>query len=160
MDINSRGYAKQQDEDDPLRQFRKRFLIPSKANLASKGLQPKSSERGHDQDSIYLCGNSLGLQPDLTRKYLQQYLDTWATKAVFGHFKDIEDSDLVPFMHVDENLQDDMANIVGAKPREVAIMQTLTVNLHLLMASFYQPTKDRHKIILEGKAFPSDHVCG
>ena len=159
MDINSAEYAKQQDDQDPLHRFRKLFMIPSKANLKSTTLKSNPSAEHHDAESIYLCGNSLGLQPTLTRTYLQQYLDTWATKGVFAHFKDIEDSNLVPFMNVDDDLQDDMAKIVGAKPSEVAVMQTLTANLHLMMASFYKPTKERWKIILEGKAFPSDHVC-
>ena len=111
-----------------------------------------------DEESIYLCGNSLGLQPKLAKKYFQQYLDTWATKGVFGHFKEIEDSRLPSWLDVDDDLQNDMSNLIGAKPSEVAIMQTLTANLHLMMASFYTPTKQRWKIILEGKAFPSDHV--
>ena len=160
MDINSNDYAKQQDNEDPLHQLRKLFVIPSKADLRSKTLQHPPSSKDDDEESTYLCGNSLGLQPTLTRTYFQQYLDTWATKGVFGHFKEVQDSNLTPWMHMDENLQEDMANIVGAKTREVAIMQTLTANLHLLMTSFYKPTKDRWKIILEGKAFPSDHVCG
>ena len=159
MDLDSKRYAEQQDEKDPLHRFRKQFVIPSKADLASKTLRPGKSGSIQSEESTYLCGNSLGLQPTLTRKYLQQYLDTWATKGVFGHFKEIQDSDLAPFMNIDEDLQDDMAKIVGAKSSEVVIMQTLTANLHLLMASFYKPTKDRWKIILEGKAFPSDHVC-
>ena len=159
MDINSKDYAKQQDNNDPLQRFRKMFVVPSKADLASKTLQRKPAADGQDDESTYLCGNSLGLQPTLARKYIQQYLDTWATKGVFAHFKKIEDSNLVPFMNMDESVQEDMAKIVGAKRDEVAIMQTLTVNLHLMMASFYKPTKGRWKIILEGKAFPSDHVC-
>lgn len=89
---------------------------------------------------------------------MQQYLDTWATKGVYGHFKNIEDSQLVPWLHVDDDVMGDMANVVGAKREEVAVMETLTANLHLMMASFYRPTKERWKIILEGKAFPSDHV--
>lgn len=160
MDINSADYAKQQDDQDPLHRFRKSFVIPSKADLASTTLKSDSSAKCHDDESIYLCGNSLGLQPTLVRTYFQQYLDTWATKGVFAHFKEIEDSDLAPFMNMDEDLQEDMAKIVGAEPSEVAVMQTLTANLHLMMASFYKPTKERWKIILEGKAFPSDHVCG
>ena len=81
------------------------------------------------------------------------------TKGVYGHFKEVEDSNLAPWLHVDDDCVPDMAKVVGALPSEVAVMQTLTANLHLLMASFYRPTKERYKIILEGKAFPSDHVC-
>ena len=154
----TREYAKRQDEQDPLSRFRDFFVIPSKADLASKTLKPSPIADEYHEKAIYLCGNSLGLQPTLARKYFQQYLDTWATKGVFGHFKEVEDSNLAPWLHVDDDLQEDMANLVGAKPSEIAIMQTLTANLHLMMASFYQPTKERWKIILEGKAFPSDHV--
>ena len=154
----TREYAKRQDEQDPLSRFRDFFVIPSKADLASKTLKPSRIADEYHEKAIYLCGNSLGLQPTLARKYFQQYLDTWATKGVFGHFKEVEDSNLAPWLHVDDDLQEDMANLVGAKPNEIAIMQTLTANLHLMMASFYQPTKGKWKIILEGKAFPSDHV--
>ena len=158
MDIASEAYARRQDDQDPLRRLRDFFVIPSKADLARKTTKPGHSETGQNEPSTYLCGNSLGLQPTLTRQYFQQYLDTWATKGVYGHFKEVEDTDLAPWLHVDDDLQEDMAKIVGAKPSEVAIMQTLTANLHLMMASFFKPTKERWKIILEGKAFPSDHV--
>jgi kynureninase len=154
----TKEYAIRQDEQDPLCRFRDLFVIPSKADLTSKTLKPTTTADEYHEPSIYLCGNSLGLQPTLARKYFQQYLDTWATKGVFGHFKEVEDSNLAPWMHVDEDVQADMADLVGAKPSEIAIMQTLTANLHLMMASFYQPTKERWKIIIEGKAFPSDHV--
>lgn len=159
MSTATREYAQQQDERDPLRRFRQLFVIPSKADLASKTLKHHPSAEGQNEESIYLCGNSLGLQPKLARSYFEQYLDTWATKGVFGHFKHVEDSNLAPWLNVDEDLQEDMAKLVGAKASEVAIMQTLTANLHLMMASFFKPTRERWKIILEGKAFPSDHVC-
>lgn len=160
MDIFTEAYAKQQDEQDPLRHLRDYFVIPSRADLARKTIAPSAPrEAGQDEPSIYLCGNSLGLQPTLTRKYMQQYLDTWATKGVYGHFKEVEDSNLAPWLHVDDDVLEDVATIVGALPSEVAVMQTLTANLHLMMASFYQPTKERYKIILEGKAFPSDHYA-
>ena len=159
MNTFSEEYAKQQDEQDHLRHLREYFVIPTKADLARKTLAPSAPrEAGEDEPSIYLCGNSLGLQPTLTRKYMQQYLDTWASKGVYGHFKDIEDGNLVPWLHVDDDIKDDMAKVVGALPSEVAVMQTLTANLHLMMSSFYRPTKEKFKIILEGKAFPSDHV--
>lgn len=159
MDTSSREYALQQDKKDPLRHFRELFIIPTKADLSRKTVKPDSSKSEDSEPSTYLCGNSLGLQPTLTRKYFQQYLDTWATKGVFGHFKEVSDTNLSTWLNTDDDLQEDMAKIIGAKPSEVALMQTLTANLHLLMASFYRPTKERWKIILEGKAFPSDHVC-
>ena len=118
--------------------------------MARKTTEQDLSHEEKNEPSIYLCGNSLGLQPTLARKYFEQYLDTWATKGVYGHFKEVEDTSLAPWLHVDDDLQEDMANIVGANPSEVAIMQTLTANLHLMMASFYKPTKERWKIILEG----------
>ena len=142
--------------------FRHMFRIPTKGDLRRKTISNTSTgnKRPDDDDpSIYLCGNSLGLQPTLTQKYLQQYLDTWATKGVFGHFTDISDSDLAPWLHVDDDVVPDMARIVGAQDSEVAVMQTLTANLHLMLASFYRPDAHRYKIILEGKAFPSDHYA-
>lgn len=158
MDIATEEYARQRDNQDPLRRLRANFIIPSKADLARKTARPLPSEKDQNEPSTYLCGNSLGLQPKLTQQYFQQYLETWATKGVYGHFKEVNDTNLAPWLYVDDDLQDDMAKIVGAKPSEVAVMQTLTANLHLMMASFYRPTKERWKIVLEGKAFPSDHV--
>lgn len=76
-----------------------------------------------------------------------------------GHFRAHDDSGLPPFVNIDEVAAEKMAALVGAAHREVAVMETLTANLHILMASFYRPTKERYKIILEGGAFPSDHVC-
>ena len=84
---------------------------------------------------------------------------TWATKGVTGHFVPHDDQLLPPFVDVDTAASKLMASVVGASQSEVAVMGTLTANLHLLMASFYRPTKEKYKIILEGKAFPSDHVC-
>ena len=107
---------------------------------------------------IYLCGNSLGLQPKRTRDRIDAHLSAWATKGVLGHFVEIEDSPNPPFLDADDAAAELMAPIVGASTSEVAVMGTLTGNLHFLMASFYQPTKERFKIIIEGKAFPSDHV--
>lgn len=111
-----------------------------------------------DPKCIYFCGNSLGLQPRNTRKYIEYYLRTWATKGVTGHFVPHEDQLLPPFVDVDEAGSGLIAPVVGALQSEVAVMGTLTTNIHLLMASFYRPTKDKYRIIIEGKAFPSDHV--
>lgn len=159
--------AREEDQKDPLSRLRNEFIIPSKADLNHKrygpatppttdGSDPDARPEG-SEDSIYLCGNSLGLQPRRTRDYINKYLDTWASKGVFGHFKELEDGG-PPWLHLDDAVKDQAAQIVGALPSEVAVMETLTANLHLLMASFYRPTKDRYKIIIEGKAFPSDHV--
>lgn len=120
----------------------------------------KEAENGDSSDPcIYLCGNSLGLQPRRTSERIHQYLSTWATQGVSGHFKPISDSPLPPWLHVDDEASKMIAPIVGAQPNEVAAMQTLTANLHFLMAAFYRPDpRGRHKILLESKAFPSDHV--
>ena len=111
-----------------------------------------------EEPSIYLCGNSLGLQPRRTAERITSHLSAWATKGVLGHWTKHEDAPLPSFLHVDDAAAEHMAPIVGAKQSEVAVMETLTANLHFLMASFYRPTKEKYKIVLEGKAFPSDHV--
>ncbi len=110
------------------------------------------------EQCIYFCGNSLGLQPKAAKSYLGAHLDTWASLGVNGHFTELEDSPLTEWQSMAEMTAKQSARLVGALPDEVAIMGSLTMNLHLLMASFYNPTPMRHKIILEWKAFPSDHV--
>jgi kynureninase len=168
-ELCSEEFAKKEDSKDELSKLRKEFIIPTKKDIKSKrfgfhGRKAPSSqdgtspaqEDGHE-DSIYFCGNSLGLQPRRTKEYVNRYLDTWASKGVFGHFTDYEGG-LPPWLHIDEAIKEQTAKIVGALPIETVIMETLTANLHLLMSSFYRPTKDRWKIIIEGKAFPSDHV--
>lgn len=155
---HSREYAESLDAQDPLRHLRGEFIIPSRADLKRPTLFPA----GHEDTStpcIYLCGNSLGLQPRRTKEHISAFLTAWSTKAVTGHFRNHSDSPLPPFVDVDDHAARLMAPIVGAGEDEVAVMGTLTSNLHLLMASFYRPTKEKYKIILEGKSFPSDHVC-
>lgn len=163
MDLFYPAYAAKLDDEDPLKRFREMFVIPTKGDVKRKTISaPPNAGMSDPQDNepcTYLCGNSLGLQPTLTQDYVQQYLSTWATKGVFGHFTEIKDSNLPPWLHVDDDIIEDMSNIVGAKPSEVAVMQTLTANLHLMMASFYRQTAQKYKIILEGKAFPSDHYA-
>ena len=133
---NTLAYAKAQDAQDSLKEFRNEFIFPKNA-------------AGEEQ--LYFCGNSLGLQPKLTREYLNEELEDWANLGVDGHFEAKN-----PWMNYHEYLTKPMAKIVGAKPGEVVIMNTLTVNLHLMMVSFYQPTKERFKIVIESDAFPSD----
>lgn len=89
---------------------------------------------------------------------MEAQLDTWSSIGVCGHFTDVEDSPLKPWQLLSEQASESMCKIVGAAPEEVAAMATLTVNLHLLLASFYKPTEKRQKIIMDWKAFPSDHV--
>lgn len=112
---------------------------------------------GDAEPCTYLVGNSLGLQPKRTATRIRQYLDTWATQGVQGHFKQLEGSPLPTWLDSDAAAARMSAPLVGADPSEVAIMQSLTANLHFLMSAFYRPTAQRHKIILEAKAFPSDH---
>lgn len=173
-----REYAVSLDAQDPLHHIRDEFHIPSKGQLKAKGVSEigkrsctscqhhqhhftKTQTESCDLDllSIYLCGNSLGLQPKITSKRIQQYLATWQSQGVYGHFKPLEDSPLPTWLHADAKAAEAIAPIVGALPSEVAVMETLTANLHFLMSAFYKPDiNGRHKIILESKAFPSDHV--
>tara|TARA_R110002072_G_scaffold202443_8_gene360266 strand:- start:220 stop:1482 length:1263 start_codon:yes stop_codon:yes gene_type:complete len=136
---NSLDYAKQLDQEDSLSYLRKEFHIPK-------------DKQGNEW--LYFTGNSLGLQPKNTQKYIQQELDDWAHFGVEGHFEAQN-----PWLSYHEFLTDNMAKIVGAKPIEVVVMNTLTTNLHLLMASFYQPTKEKYKIVIESDAFPSDRYA-
>jgi hypothetical protein len=119
-----------------------------------------SADRSHsDREScIYLCGHSLGLQPKRTAERVRLHLAAWAQKGVYGHFTEHSNSPEPPFLHSDDAAAQKMAPIVGALRGEVAVMETLTANLHFMMAAFYRPTRDKYKILIEGKAFPSDHV--
>lgn len=110
------------------------------------------------EPAIYFCGNSLGLQPRCTADYIQAQLSTWSKINVYGHFTQLDNSPLRAWQSLSEFAAEISAPIVGALPSEVAIANTLSVNLHLLMASFYRPTATKNKILLEWKAFPSDHV--
>lgn len=133
---NTPEYAKSRDKQDSLSHFRNKFHIPKDKN---------------GEDVIYLCGNSLGLQPKLTSEYLEEELEAWSSLGVDGHTEGQH-----PWMPYHEFLTKNMAKIVGAKPEEVVVMNTLTTNLHLMMVSFYRPTKERYKIVVEADAFPSD----
>lgn len=106
-----------------------------------------------EDESIYLCGNSLGLMPLAAPHYINRELEKWATTGVHGH----HNGDL-PWARCDDYVITRSAELVGALPEEVSCQSGLSVNLHLLFAAFYNPTKERHKILMEGKAFPSDHV--
>ena len=134
--IHSHSGALELDQKDPLRRFRYEFLMPQTDGVTD----------------VYFVGNSLGLQPRRTARHLQTVLDRWHHSGVHGHF-DGEPA----WMDLPEIVSTAMAGIVGALPHEVVVMNTLTVNLHLMMATFYQPTAGRHKILIEEHAFPSDH---
>ena len=132
------AWAQARDAADPLRDFRQEFLIPP-------------HEGG---DSYYFCGNSLGLQPRAAREAVNAELDYWGELGVEGHFKG-----RLPWMDYHEFVRDHLAELVGAQPEEVVAMNTLGVNLHLMMVSFYRPTPDRHAILIEAGAFPTDRYA-
>jgi kynureninase len=134
----TRGWADAQDAADPLRAFRDEFHIPPHA--------------GHE--TLYFCGNSLGLQPKGVRAAIEAELSDWSELAVEAHFRGKS-----PWMHYHEYVRDAMAAVVGAKPHEVVAMNTLGVNLHLMMVSFYRPTAERPAILMEAGAFPTDRYA-
>lgn len=112
-----------------------------------------------DDKSIYFVGNSLGAQPKAVQKYITAQLETWASIGVNGHFNTLGNSPLTQWQDMAEDCAKKSADLVGASSEEIVIMNTLTANLHLLMAAFYKPDAKRHKIILEWKPFPSDHYA-
>lgn len=128
-------YAKEMDDADKLSSYRSRFFHPQL----------------HNKDAIYLCGNSLGLQPKTVKSFYEQELNDWAKYGVEGHFEAKR-----PWFSYHHFFTKSLAKLVGSKESEVVAMNSLTVNLHLLMLSFYRPTKQRYKIIMEAGAFPSD----
>ncbi len=136
---SDKQFAIESDLKDPLKIYRDRFLIPDKSN---------------GEKVIYLAGNSLGLQPDTVRSYIEQELKDWETLAVEGHTHAKN-----PWMPYHELLTAKTARIVGALPEEVINMNTLTANLHFLFVSFYRPDSSRYKILIESNAFPSDHYA-
>src|SRR5688572_31547221 len=135
---NTLQFAKRADRQDPLKSFRGKFLIP----------------KVNGKTSIYFCGNSLGLQPKSTKQFLTQELDDWAKLGVEGHLHAKR-----PWLYYHKFSKKALSKIVGAKPLEVVAMNQLTVNLHLMMVSFYQPTSKRYKIIAEAGAFSSDQYA-
>ena len=130
------NFARQLDAESPLRQFRERFHLP----LGKDG-----------KPLIYFAGNSLGLMPKAARQIVEEELDNWASLGVDAHH-----ATGTPWYSYHEALREPTARLVGAKPLEVICMNSLTVNLHLMMATFYRPTKSRFKILMEDPAFPSD----
>ncbi|MCP4439951.1 MAG: kynureninase [Aureispira sp.] len=129
-------YAKQLDTQDPIASYRLKYHIPKQEN---------------GQEFLYFCGNSLGVQPKSVEKYMLQELKDWQNLGVEGHFHAKN-----PWMPYHEFFAEKLAKVVGAKPNEVVVMNTLTTNLHLMMVSFYRPTANRYKIVIEKGAFPSD----
>uniref|UniRef100_A0AAR2L5U9 Kynureninase n=1 Tax=Pygocentrus nattereri TaxID=42514 RepID=A0AAR2L5U9_PYGNA len=146
----SREVAEYFDQHDKLRHLRQEFLFPKVAELPPSDLSLVNGS----EECIYFVGNSLGLQPKNVKKYIDEEIEKWAKTGAHGHTMGSQ-----PWAWAENNLEDLMAKLVGAKAEEVALMNGLTVNLHLLMLAFYQPTAKRHKILLEDKAFPSDHYA-
>ncbi len=136
---NGETFAQAMDERDELSSFRERFYIPKKRD---------------GSEAVYFCGHSLGLQPKSVRDYIDQELRDWAALGVEGHFHAKN-----PWMPYHRLLTEQTAGLVGARPQEVVVMNSLTVNLHLMMVSFYRPTSRRHKILIERGAFPSDQYA-
>jgi kynureninase len=136
---DNRDFAARLDRGDPLARFRDAFNFPRDRD----GRRP-----------VYLCGNSLGLQPQRAVEYVEEELDNWKNYAVDGHFHSSR-----PWISYHRLATEGFAELTGARAREVVAMNTLTVNLHILMASFYRPTADRYKIVIEKGAFPSDNYA-
>lgn len=137
--LTSLEEAIQRDKESPLAHLRQKFLFP----------------KGEDgKELIYFCGNSLGLQPCGVREALNRELEQWGALGVEGHFEG-----KYPWYSYHEDVSALMAPVVGAKPHEVTVMNTLTTNLHLMMVSFYRPTPTRYKILIEASAFPSDRYA-
>ncbi|KAJ3303245.1 hypothetical protein HDV03_004072 [Kappamyces sp. JEL0829] len=150
----SREFARKLDEKSV--HFRDDFVIPTVREVVEHEPIVLESEEELAASCVYLCGNSLGLQPKETRRLLNEELDVWAAGGVTGHFRHRHNR---PWVSIDEVAIGPSARIVGAKDHEVAVMNTLTANLHFLMVPFYRPTPGRFKIIMEAKAFPSDYFA-
>jgi len=131
-------FAQELDAQDPLKHFREHFYIPKQDG----------------KDVIYFCGNSLGLQPKTARSFIEQELSDWQQLGVEGHLHAKN-----PWFYYHHFLTESTARLVGAKPMEVVVMNSLTVNLNLLMISFYRPTPKRYKVLMEYMAFPSDQYA-
>lgn len=132
----SEVFALKMDAQDPLSSYRKEFSFPQQEN---------------GDDEIYLCGNSLGLMPNRSKQLVEEELQKWGKWGVKGHFESEH-----PWMPYHEFLSAPMAKLVGANDKEVVCMNSLTANLHFMMVSFYRPTTERYKILIEDHAFPSD----
>src|SRR5690606_18335192 len=132
---NTRAFAQSLDTQDELKKYQTEFEFP----------------QVNGKKTIYFTGNSLGLLPKSAKKYIDDVMNDWANLAVEGHFYAEK-----PWWDYHERFSAPLSKIVGAKPSEVSVMNTLTVNLHMMMVSFYNPTSTRFKIICEEKAFPSD----
>lgn len=173
--VESAEFARRMDQEDPLASFRQQFCFPKKAVLPNSkysklefcscilntdavtvvpSVDP-SQLKSSDEDCIYLCGQSLGLKPKSLDENVQKVLDSWSQRGVHSHFHGY-----MPAALSDLPAKKPMAKLVGTKENNVAILNGLTVNLHLLLATFFRPTEKRFKILIEEHAFPSDTVSG
>ena len=137
---NTLAFAQEMDQKDPLKSYKDQYFMPISAST--------------QKEAIYFTGNSLGLQPKGAKAALEVELEDWAKLGVEGHFDGRN-----PWFHYHKFFTEKAAKLVGAKPTEVVMMNNLTVNLHLLMVSFYRPSKSRFKILIEKGAFPSDQYA-
>ncbi|KAJ1973497.1 Kynureninase (L-kynurenine hydrolase) [Dimargaris xerosporica] len=149
LDVLDPAFPLWLDDHDALHHLRDEFCIPTIAEL--------KNDPGASQDPCtYLCGNSLGLQPKCTKQLIAEELDVWAKRGVVGHHNHTYNR---PWLSIHQHAIDEMSRIVGAKPDETAVLNTLTVNIHFLLAAFYKPTSSRYKILMEAKPFPSDRYA-
>ena len=172
--VTDRAVAEQLDRNDPLASMREGYILPTMADVCeASALGAAGTENAADAPSLYMCGNSLGPLSKLSKQLLTEEMDAWGRKAVLGHFEHPYER---PWTQMEMRVNELMADMVGARRSEVAVMGTLTGNLHVMLATFYRPSvkpygvgfegspeeaekqglKKRHKIVYELKAFPSD----
>ncbi|KAI6174102.1 Kynureninase [Aphelenchoides besseyi] len=149
-DLSSRQLAQQLDKADKLHDLRNNFHIPLMGTLP----EVDKAIINPEEESIYLCGNSLGLLPKATKMFIDEQLLKWSHMGVFGHHVEP-----VPWVTGDDCCIKGIQKLVGAQDGEVAMMNGLTVNLHILLTAFYKPTDKRFKVVIESRAFPSDHYA-
>jgi len=147
------AFAQQKDREDKLYSFRSRFFIPQ-SPAHERSLPQHSGRDGVTRDTIYFCGNSLGLLPKQTESYIQQELRDWQDKAIAGYLQAQN-----PWMTYHLPFRPTLSAIAGCLEEEVTVMNALTVNLHLMLLSFYRPSGSRYKILMEAGAFPSDQYA-
>lgn len=148
-ELTNEQFAISMDKEDPLSRFRKEFYFPK------TDFEDLNATTSAEDDVIYLCGNSLGLQPKSAEKFIHEELEEWRKRAVEAHF---HHSKQRPWLTTDEYVLDQLSELIGAQKGEVAVMNSLSVNLHFMLVAFYRPTKERYKILIESKSFPSDLV--
>jgi kynureninase len=147
LQVTDLELARLLDKANPVQHLRNEFNYPSLKDIGVEDEDP-------DTKCNYLCGHGLRLQPKETRILINQELDKWAAKGIFGHYTMKR-----PWVTIDHIVKEEMVKVVGAEPIEVSAMIAASVNLHVGMAAFYRPTSERYKILMESKAFPTDHYA-